>query len=241
MCLSTTFGRLIQLSFKEIKLILTIILGATVAEATPLESAEFYNTAHTLKQGEKVIHPLLPSMFGVSDSMNLKTSFLGWLGGPNISSEIGFSESETSAMSADVIFSSSWDFSSASSVGGQLNYTSGGPLTNRFNASAALLRNSVAGDSSLSIPISLGYDIVSSESTTIQFTGASNIGTFIDGSASGSIGAAWNKGWDSYRIRLGLTAAYLSIDEQTQEVLEEFGVDLPSFLPLPEFQMWWRF
>ena len=55
-------------------------------------------------------------------------------------------------MSADVIFSSSWDFSSASSVGGQLNYTVVGPLTNRFNASAALLRNSVAGDSSLSIP-----------------------------------------------------------------------------------------
>ena len=64
-------------------------------------------------------------MFGVSDSMNLKLSFLGWLGGPNISSE-WFSDRK-SAMSTDVIFSSSWDFSSVSSVGGVQFSTSGGP------------------------------------------------------------------------------------------------------------------
>ena len=220
---------------------LFLFLYSTSAEATPLESAEFYNTAHTLKKGEKVIHPIMPSMFGISDGVNLKTSFLAWFGGPNLTSEIGFVNTETSAISADIIFSSAWDFSTVSSVGGQLNYTSGAPLTNRFNASAGLIRTNISGISALSMPITLGYDIVSSESTTVQFTGASDIGRFIDGGASGSIGAAWNKGWDTYRIRLGITAAYLDIDEQTQQLLEEFGVELPNFIPLPNFQMWWRF
>ena len=222
-------------------MVFTVILGALSAQATPLESAEFYNTAHTLDKGAKVIHPLFPSTFGVSDGVNLETTFLGWLAGPNIATEIGFVNTDSMAVSADAIFSSTWDFSAFSSVGGQLNYTSGGPLTNRFNASAGLLRNSFSGYNSFSIPISLGYDIVPSESTTIQFTGASDIGYFLEGSAAGSIGTAWNKGWESYRIRLGITAAYLSIDEQTRALLEEFDIELPNVLALPEFQMWWRF
>ena len=173
-------------------MVFTVILGALSAQATPLESAEFYNTAHTLDKGAKVIHPLFPSTFGVSDGVNLETTFLGWFGGPNIATEIGFVNTDSMAVSAKAIFSSAWDFSAFSSVGGQLNYTSGGPLTNRFNASGGVIQNSFAGYNSFSIPLALAMILCRVKARPFNY-GASDI-SYLEGGAAGSIGAAWNKG-----------------------------------------------
>ena len=219
----------------------SVLLASGIASAAPLESGEFYNTAHVLGQGQKAIHPLYPSIFGLPNDTNFKTTFLGWLGGPNAISEIAFVSNDSMAISADISFTSSWDFKTTSSVGGQINYTSGGVLTNRLNASAGLVRYGILDSSFFSVPVSVGYDVVKSESTTIQFIGTTDINAIIAGVAGGTVGAAWNKGWESYRLRLGLMAAYLTLDAATQDVLEQADIDVPDFFPLPDIQMWWLF
>jgi len=226
-------------------ILLTAVTLSLSANAAPLESAEFYNTAHTLSKGTRVIHPILPSVFGVSDKVDLKTSFFAWLGGPNLSTEVGLMRTDSMAISVDAVTNYGW--LGGSSAGAVVNFTSGGLLSNRINTSVGAVQSFGQEVDYLSVPVTLGYDLVKSEDVTIKFEGATQyrartfVGALIiEGGQSGSVGVSWNKGWDYFRFRGGLTAYYGSFDQQTEEAILKFGYERSSlFLPLPSLQIWW--
>lgn len=62
-----------------------LLTPAVAAAAEPITSGEFRNTAQTLEKGRFSVHPILPSTYGITDSIDVKTSVLGLLGGPNAS------------------------------------------------------------------------------------------------------------------------------------------------------------
>ncbi len=60
-----------------------LFLLISMAQAKNLSSAEFDDTAHTLAPGQKQIDVFRTSQFAISNELELKTSILGLLGGPN--------------------------------------------------------------------------------------------------------------------------------------------------------------
>lgn len=228
-----------------------MLLGVALAE--PLASSELPNTAHTLPKGAGAIHIFGTSGVGVTDALELKASLLGLLGGPNLGAEYAFQEGKKGAMSVGVSANSNWRFTTQS-FSGTFNYTMGGPLENRLNLSAgggyargylrALDANgdeytySVAGPSTL---IAVGYDVVPKPRTAWQFAVSLDPYHSVQGRTfSGVASATWNHSWDVARVRLG---AVIIPTGEVQQVLDDagLGINLPPVLPLPTFDVWWRF
>lgn len=232
---------------------MSLLLSLSTAHAEPLASSELPNTGHTLPKGAAALHVFGSSAVAVTDALELKSNLLGLIGGPNLGLEYALKEGKKGAMSLGVSGSTNWRFSTQS-ISGNYIYTMGGPLENRLNLSAGggyihghidgtdINGNVVEIDiSGPTTSLSAGYDIVPKPRTAFQLYAAADPYNCIVGKAFyGSAGATWNHSWERARLRLGLVVVPTG---DTQSVVDALGLDfdLPPVLPLPTFDVWWRF
>ena len=91
----------------------------------------------------------------------------------------------------------------------------------------------------LSIPVSVGYDLVARDDTTFKFEVATDVSDFFsEADPFGSLSAAWNKGWKSFRLGLGLTVSNV-LEGQSPQSFYRAGISLPIFVMMPNMQLWW--
>jgi len=225
-----------------------LLLSSTASAATPLTSGELYDTAHTTEQGTTTVRILNPSSYAVSDQLQLKTSLLGLIGGPNLAAEYGIMSGSDSAFSVEVGAGAGWNFNSYS-AGASGVYTMGPAAGNKFNVSAGvnLAATNLSGESTstLGVPVGVSYHLVPSDQVTVQFFGNTNVMNLVDSDSAFTAngGFRWNKGWDKFRLALGLTVFVGGLGE-VAEALEGTGLEdnLPSVIaiPLPTIGFWWR-
>jgi hypothetical protein len=230
-----------------------------LVDVEPLTSGEFRNTAHTIEKGKFVLHPLLlPSGYGITDKLDVKTSIWGLLGGPNASVEyvlVDGSDGDGVALSIEPNVNADWSFAS---YGGGVTLNSTVPMgeANRFNlraggsyANVAVFTvdgqgNLVASNRSIrtvGVPLSLGYDLVTSDRTTWRFTGDLDVLTFAN-TPVGLVSATWNHAIPRrFRIALGV-GAYIG-PNPVSDIAQELGIGFLSskalVLPLPLIELWW--
>lgn len=229
------------------------LLLLNVALAEPLASSELPNTGHTLPKGAVAVHIFGNTGIGVTDAVELKTSLLGLIGGPNLGVEVALKEGKKGAFSLGANANSNWRFTSQS-FGGNFIYTMGGPLENRLNlglgggytrgyvggldANGDAIEVDVAGPST---SLLIGYDIVPKPRTAWQlYAGVDPYNSVTGRTFAGTAGFTWNHSWEVARLRLG---AVVVPTGDAQAVLDAagLGVNLPPILPLPTFDVWWRF
>lgn len=227
--------------------------SAADAPAGPpaIDSGEFRNTAQTTPKGVFLFHPLLKSQFGLADHLDIKVPILGTLlGGPNVSVEYQFVDSDAVGLSIEPQLYLGWTLK---------NYNAGGTLhstiavgANRLNISAGAVYAqtyikdtdlNTAGDQSvttkgLTLPINVGFDIVVNDATTLRFV--VNTAVPLNG-GFGAIGAFnWNHAFgDNFRLSLGvavLSAGFITVPDQIAGKVPTWAV-----LPVPTFELWWRF
>jgi hypothetical protein len=94
------------------------------------------------------------------------------------------------------------------------------------------------------LPLTLGVDIVSSETTTWQIVGRAGLLTFGDDTPVFSGGARWvHAGNRSGRVALGIEAAQQPIPRLPADIEEatDGGGSIPeAFFPYPYIDLWWR-
>ncbi len=232
------------------------LLGAsnTVAakDPTPLTSDEFSSTGHTLRKDDSQLFLGTQYYQGLSDELSIGTNFLGLLQGPNVSLEYALVQDSETAFSIKTAGFFSW--SGPFSLAIAPTYTLGGPSSNRINASLGYqLSQGMDGSSDTSggtksqgihhrVPGHLSYDLLTSEQTTFRF----NVDSYVFSTAEDvefSTGVAVNKGWNWYRLALGIQITNMDLEQEFAKLGVEFEPqeELPIVYPLPTIQMWWRF
>jgi len=233
---------------------LTLSGTAMAGDGTPVISGELSNTGHTLREGVNQLSLGTQYYRGVTEDFQMGTRVLGWLGGANLSGEYAILQSDDSAFSAGADLSYYW--SGGYTVGVVPTYTLGGQKTNRVNASLGVSYTKLDLDvgevtgneedntsfTSLSVPLHLSYDLVPSDQTTFRFRFETDVKADIDGAFVFKGGAAWNHGWNKYRLALGVDVTNAGLAE-LEQIFNFLGVgqDLPPVYPLPYVRMWWRF
>lgn len=232
---------------------LSVLLAPAVASASePLTSGEFRNTAQTLEKGRFALHPILPSTYGINDFMDVKSSILGLIGGPNASLEVGLVDGDGYALSVEPAASTSWNF--ASLTGGvtvnntlamgenRLNLQVGGTFAQVpdfvLNDNGELVQQ--GSSTAIGVPIGVGYDLVKSDQVTWRFTGNTNLVGLGD-NPSAILAFSWNKAL-AQRFRLALGAgAYVGQNPLAGLPGGLFDNVNMLILPLPTLELWWKF
>lgn len=222
-----------------------LFLLISMAQAKNLSSAEFDDTAHTLAPGQKQIDVFRTSQFAISNELELKTSILGLLGGPNAGLEYALNEGKQGALSLGAYASTDWRFNSQSLSGG-VNWTKGGPGTNRFNLSGAvsLATSKVDGVdervNAVGTTAYASYHAVVSKQATWRFYGS--VDPLNSARASSFVGGAgfdWNRGLgEAARISLGLQLIPTTQFVQALDAADADSSWVPVLLPLPSFDLW---
>lgn len=228
------------------------LLPAVAAASAPITSGEFRNTAHTLEKGGFVLHPILPSTYGISDRMDVKSSILGLIAGPNANLEIGLLDADGNTLSVEPSFSSDWGFSTPS-AGLMVNDTlmmGDNRLNLRLGGNFVQVPNFVLKDNgelvqegktvAVGVPLAVGYDLVKSDQVEWRFTGNVNLVGLVD-SPSALLGFTWNKAM-AQKFRLALGAAAYVGQNPLAGLPGGFFDDIKVLvLPLPQLELWWRF
>ena len=247
-----------------IPLLLMSSIAAAEGDQKPLTSGEFFDrlngasTAHTLEKGEFAYHPLFhASAYGLSDNMDVKFPTLGLIGGPGIAVEYAFIQDDDMAVSVGAGGGGSWDFASYSG-GAVLRYTKsmgdnrlnvgvGGDYSQITISTLDSEGNEISSSSSSSfeVPIDLGYDLVTSEVTTLTFSTHIKTLALIEGEGVLAIPHfGWAHGFGKkFRLALGVNLPIGGLSQEIVDSLAAVDIDMPKsgVLPLPHFQMWWKF
>jgi hypothetical protein len=224
-------------------------------DGTRLDSGEFRNTADTTEKGAFIFHPLLRSSYGISDHVDVKVPILGFLlGGPRGSFEAQLVDSDAVKVSIEPEVAASWNFRNYGATGNlRLTFMLG---ENRFNLSAGAgygrtyikdTDPTTDGDQTsdvtgLGLPVNVGFDLVSSDATTIRFVANTNVYTLTAGVFAATVGANWNHAFgDTFRLSLGVVLL-VGVIPGYYQALEDAGLPpIPPVLPFPTFELWWRF
>lgn len=226
-------------------------LVSPVAQASEaLTSGEFRNTAHTLEQGRFALHPLfMVSTYGLTDAMDVKVGLLGLVAGPNGRLEVALIDGAEHALSIEPAASASWDLHTYS-AGVTVNNTfmlgqnrlnlQAGTSFSQMDIMAAVPGGEPEPLRMFQLPIGLGFDLVLSEQTIWRFTGNAELIGLADTPAA-LFSASWNKALaNRFRLALGVGAYYG--DNPLQGLpLGPLGELERALLPLPTFELWWKF
>lgn len=228
-----------------------LLLLLTAAQAKPLASAEFDDTAHTLAPGQNQIDVFRVSQFAITNEVELKTVILGgvrerqgWLRGPNVGVEYAIREGKQGALSVQGFVGTSWLFTSQTGSAG-VNWTTGGPKSSRFNLSANVgfetaVENNVRA-SSLNTELYASAHWYINDGTTWRFyVGVDPYNSVLTESYAGSFGAEWNYAWmDNWRLAVGLQYRDSSWLAEGLNNFNGSGQNLPPVLPLPSVDLWY--
>jgi len=251
--------------FSLCSLVMCSSVALAESEKKPLTSGEFYdvtngaNTAHTLEKGEFAYHPLFKtSAVGITDEFDMKFATLGLIGGPALAFEYAFVQSDDMAVSLEPGFGSTWDFKNYSG-GGSLRFTKG-LGDNRLNVgvgglftkTTVVIKSGSASQevvlTGFDVPLDLGYDLVTSDATTFTFsTHVRPLTMASDVEIAGLYAVphfAWSQGiGKKFRTALGVNVLIGGLSQEVVDVLALIGYDVgkTAVVPLPHFQMWWKF
>ncbi|MFT5586181.1 MAG: hypothetical protein ACI9VR_003778 [Cognaticolwellia sp.] len=228
-----------------------LLLLLVAAQAKPLTSAEFDDTAHTLAPGQNQIDVFRVSQFAITNEVELKTVLVGginerrgWLRGPNVGVEYAIREGKQGALSVEGFVSTSWLFASQAANAG-MNWTTGGPKASRFNLSANVGFGTAEQDSvrtnTLNTELYASAHWFINDGTTWRFYGGVDpYNSVLSESYVGSFGAEWNYAWmDSWRLAVGLQYRDSTWLANGLENLNGGGENLPPVLPLPSVDLWY--
>lgn len=216
---------------------------STAAAAPSIHGGELAgslsDSAHTLPAGDTRLQILLPSSFGITDTIEGSTSILGWLGGPNAAAELGLLPAGGPALSVKP--SVAWSWAGDLTAGAEVMYTIGGPTENRFTVAGGASYGTTEGVG-LSTTVRAGYDLMRDERRMWQFLVSVDPYSSVQNTAfEGTVGAGHIWAWETYRLQLGVVSA--SGNDLAVAVSDGTGteIDIPAVLPLPYMVMWWRF
>lgn len=215
--------------------------------------------AYTVPKGMFVWHPFIRSGVGLTDFWDLKFSIPGEILGPQIGTELGWSN-DAIALSFETRGKTGWTFNA-------LDYN----LVPHFTAhlgdktlfDAALTVQGQAGTKRLdtaqgsvtvenpglkAVRPELSMDFAASDSVWIILTMRSNVAAWKDEGAQGNLGAYVAYGKDVLGFSLGLNLAVLGLKgfgEGWEQLEKDLKVELwnppPAVpLPLPHAQIWFR-
>lgn len=223
--------------------------------------------AHTLKQGQAQMYLGTRVSVGATDNIQINTHALGFaVLGPRAGVETAVWQTKDDAVSLTVDASTNWRFYDRGLQFLPL-YTHGGHRSNRITAGLGVAVDTIdygripdkpifdylpvaaeGIERTVSVPLLVGYDLVPSNRTVIQFWG----NTDVRGPARGDpftfqLGTSWNHAWDSVRLSAGMTLRYNALAD-VQGVIDSLAAlglmeqqTLPKVLPLPYVRIWWRF
>jgi hypothetical protein len=230
-----------------------LFLLLAAAQAKPLTSAEFDDSAHTLAPGQNQIDVFRVSQFAITNEVELKTVILGgvrerqgWLRGPTVGDAYAIQEGKQGALSVQGFVGTSWLFTSQTASAG-VNWTTGGPKTSRFNVSANVgfgtsEKDSVRTNSLNTELYASAHWFIDNRTTWRFYAGVDPYNSVVSEAYVGSFGAEWNHALqDNWRLAVGLQyrdSGWLA------DGLQEFngsGENLPPVLPLPSVDLWYFF
>lgn len=234
--------------------------GAPAEESPKLQMTmgDLSDSAFTNKGGTFVLHPITPSAFSITDNMEVKTSLLGLIGGPNLSLEYAVMQTPDMAFSIEPGGSATWGFNSFSgALNAHFSTRAGG--SNFFSANAGggygyhgdLQSVDVNGNpivipaaSTISVPVSLNYAIQSDPHTIWEiyaYTDALALATAPI--KTGSVGFNWYHAFGGFRLGLGLDFLVGTIPDALISALKAVNVNLPplAIIPLPDVTLGWKF
>lgn len=228
-----------------------LFLLLTAAQAKPLTSAEFDDTAHTLAPGQNQIDVFRVSQFAITNEVELKTVLIGgirqnqgWLRGPNVGVEYAIREGKQGALSVEGFVGTSWLFGSQTASAG-VNWTSGGPKTSRFNLSANVGFGTAESDGVRTNTLNTelygsAHWFINQDTTWRFYVGVDPYNSATSESYVGSFGAEWNHAWrDNWRLAAGLQYRDSTWLADGLENLNGGGENLPPVLPLPSIDLWY--
>lgn len=225
---------------------LTLLLALTTAQAKPLTSSEFDDTAHTLKEGQKQIDVFRESQFAISKELELKTTFLSWVVGPNAGLEYAIRQNKQGALSVGANASTGWLFGSQA-VSGNVRWTKGGPKGNRVNLAAGVGVGTASVDGERyfapSTMLYWSYHLSTNKKTVWRFYAeadpynAVQLKTFV-----GNAGAEWTRGFgDAGRVALGFKYQDTTRLVTWVDRADGDSSNLPAMLPLPSLDLFFTF
>ena len=228
-----------------------LLLLLTAAQAKPLTSAEFDDTAHTMGPGQNQIDVFRVSQFAITDQVELKTTLLGgigegkgWFNGPNVGVEYAIYEGKEGALSLAGSVASGWLFGSQNGSAG-VNWTLGGPKSSRFNLIARVGFKSETVDNNrvnglTSRVYASAHWYINDDTTWRFYAGVDPYNTVLNEAYVGSFGAEWNHAWqDSWRLAVGLQYLDTSRFEEPLDRVNISSENLPPVLPLPSVNLWY--
>ena len=221
--------------------LLPLLTVTSALAATPIHGGELAGSlnasAYTLPRGDVRLQILLPSSFGLTEQVELQTVLLGLLGGPNLFAKFKLLDDGNSALSVTPGAALFWDGTYSASAAA--TYTQGPADGNRANVGLGASYTNL-DQTGLTTSVRAGYDLYLSERALLQLTGSTDPLSIVnDGSFTGTLGAGYLIGWDTYRLELSLL---MSSTGGLRDALDtaEIESDIPAFIPLPFVQMWWR-
>jgi hypothetical protein len=224
--------------------------------ALPLHAGElnkgFYTNAYQMRAGELTLHPgIWDSQWGITDKVELRSSILGFIPGPNLGLKVGVLQSKEMALAVEVDGSADWKFKSPGGGGG-LVWSYGGPTGDRVNVGVGAsygkyvfkltdetgniqVKQTIV---QIETPITVGYDLALNDQQVFQFIGVADALGLSKGEGSAAASFQWNRGWEAFRLGLGLGLYY----RQDLSVYTELSDKVPDWpvYPYPSASLWWR-
>ena len=214
-----------------------LLMSASALAETPIHAGELTGTAYTLPAKKLRLQIFSPSAYGVTDELELKSSLLGLLAGPNLTAEYKLMDAGDRALSLSAGGDYLWDGSVSASVGGA--YTLGSDAENRLSFRGGAGVSLIEGTTFISATVGAGYEVVVNPQTLWTFSGGTSLTQLASGSLAGTTaGAERTHGWKVFRLSLGLVVADPSALNASLEGSGFGPINLP-LLPLPYFLMWW--
>lgn len=214
-----------------------------------LHMGDLPGNAMTLRGGTLLLHPILPSGFGITDNLEIKTSLLGLFGGPNVVAEYSLMLGEGTALSIEPGLSTGWGFQTFTGAA-QVRFTQRLGDNMYFNANAGGSYTQLpATDTTpavglISVPVSVGFDIQTSPHTIWDFRAGTDVMSFSGLLPYGTVGFAWYHSFGgSFQLGLGLDLFVGRMPDLLVQVAQLANISLPALaiIPVPDITFGWKF
>lgn len=215
---------------------------------TELEMGDLPNNAFTLRGGTALLHPILHSGYGITDNLEVKTSILGLIAGPNVTLEYGLRLGENTAVSIEPGVSASWNFAGFG-VGGLARVSQRLGETMYFNVNAGAVYSSIRlpqqpAITNVNVPVSASFNLQTSPHTIWDFRAGADVRSLLGPNRLGTVGFAWYHSFGGvFQLGLGLDLLIGGLPEEVISLARQFNVTLPQLVvfPLPDITFGFKF
>lgn len=195
--------------------------------------------AWTVAKGRWVIHPFLRSGYGVADGVDIKTSILGFIAGPNLGVEVSPIRGDVFKTSLEGHVQSLWAFDLVQWRGVLHTSTAVGPGLLNVNGWAAGVSGGLDGPTLRAGP-ELGYDLHLGDKSSVVLNGRMDLLGTLRGDLSLAAGARYVYGGKTVGAAIGAEVTVFDPDVLPGP-LQQYAPDAPTtYLPLPQLELWFK-